>query len=151
MGFCFVVLFWVIVEFSSGRWNLVFSGPNWASVLGPCGVQFKLMKSILLRTCWGSASGQCGVQFRLTGDGSPHDHVVWLWDIVGFNSGGWNLVSTEPTGASVLGHCKVQFRLMESGLLRTCWELSFRTLWGSVQAHGIWFPQNSLWIHFGAL
>lgn len=105
--------FWCIVGFGSGGWNLVSSGPNCASILGPCGVQFRLMESVLLRTCWGSASGHCGVQFRVTGDGSPHDHVVWLWDIVGFNSGGWNLVSIEPTGASIFGQCRVQFRLME--------------------------------------
>ena len=45
-----------------------------------------------------------------------------------------DLVSSEPTGASVWGHCRVLFRLMESGLLRACCRFNFWTLWRSVQA-----------------
>ena len=62
-----------------------------------------------------------------------------------------SLASSEPTGVSVLGHCGVQFRLMESGILRTCWGFSFRTLWGSVQADGMWSPQDPLELQFGGM
>ena len=46
-----------------------------------------------------------GVQFRLTGDGSHRPHMF-----------------------SALGHFVVQFRLMDSGLLRTKWGFSFGAL-----------------------
>ena len=54
------------------------------------------------------------------------------------------LVSSGPAGASALGQCEVQFRQMESRLLRTDWGFSFGALRGSVQADGIWSPQD-LW------
>ena len=37
----------------------------------------------------------------------------------------------------VLEHCRVHFRLMICGLLRTYWGFSFGTLWSLVQADGI--------------
>ena len=39
---------------------------------------------------------------------------------------------------SALGHCGVQFRLKESGVLGTCWGLSFGILWHLVQADRRW-------------
>ena len=54
------------------------------------------------------------------------------------------LVSSGPAGASALGQCEVQFRQMESRLLRTDWGFSFGALRGSVQADGIWSPQDLL-------
>ena len=43
-----------------------------------------------------------------------------------------------------LGHFGVRFRLMESGLLRSCCSFSFGTFCGSVQADGFWSPQDLL-------
>ena len=45
---------------------------------------------------------------------------------------------------SALGHGGVQLRWIESGLLRTHGGFSFGVLWGSVQADGIWSPQDLL-------
>ena len=49
---------------------------------------------------------------------------------------------------SALGHGGVQLRWIESGLLRTHWSFSFGALWGSVQADGIWSPQDPLGLQF---
>ena len=54
------------------------------------------------------------------------------------------LVSSGPTRASASGYCEVQFREMESGLLRTHWGFSLGALWGLVQVDGIWSPQDLL-------
>ena len=142
--------FWGIVGFSSGACNLI-SGPICASVggilgfssgaqemgghrthvvsaLGDCWVQFRLMESDLrnswglsFRTLWGSV--QADRSCVITGP-----TWFWLWYVVGFSSGRWNLVSSGPSCASVLGHCWVQFRLMEYDVFRACWRLSFGTL-----------------------
>ena len=126
------------------------------------GVQFRLIKSGLLKTSWGFCyrtlwgSVQADRRWVTTG------HMCFqLWDIVGFTSGKWTLVSSEPTYASVFGHCgvqfrllqdvspqetchfgfghnRVQFRLMESDLFRTCWAFSFVTLRGSGHANMTW-------------
>ena len=59
-----------------------------------------------------------------------------------------SLASSEPTGVSVLGHCGVQFRLMECGLLRTHLSFSFGVWWGSVEADGSLVPGDPLGLQF---
>ena len=51
----------------------------------------------------------------------------------------------------VLGHCGVQFRQMESGVLRTQLGFSFGALWGAVQADEIYSPQDLLGFSFRTL
>ena len=83
------------------RW--VTTGPCCFS-FGHCGVQFRMMESCFLRTCWelsfGTFCGSVQADRRWVTTG----HMCFqLWDIVGFTSGKWNLVSSEPTVASVCG------------------------------------------------
>ena len=47
-----------------------------------------------------------------------------------------------------LGHCGVHFRLRASGLLRTHLGFCFGAWWGSVEADGIWSPQDPLGLQF---
>ena len=50
-----------------------------------------------------------------------------------------------------LGHCGVQFRWMETGLLRTQLCFSFGALWGALQVDGIWSVQDLLGIELWTL
>ena len=50
-----------------------------------------------------------------------------------------------------LGHCGVQFRLMESGLLSTHLGFSFGAWWGSVEAYGNLVPQDPLGLQFSGI
>ena len=50
-----------------------------------------------------------------------------------------------------LGHCGVQFRLMESGLLSTHLGFSFGAWWGSVEAYVSLVPQYPLGLQFSGI
>ena len=50
-----------------------------------------------------------------------------------------------------LGHCGVQFRLMESGFLSTDLGFSFGAWWGSVEAYGSLVPQDPLGLQFSGI
>ena len=105
----------------------------------------KTLVSGLLRTYWGFSfrtvwgSVQTDRRWVTTGP-------TWfqLWTRWGSAQVDGSLAPSEPTGASVLGHCRVQFRLMKSGLPRTCWGFSFRTLWVQLRLTGLWSPQDPL-------
>ena len=56
----------------------------------------------------------------------------------------WNLVSSGPAGVSTLGLCGIQFRLTEDRSPQDPCVFGFGALWGSVQADGIWSPQELL-------
>ena len=49
---------------------------------------------------------------------------------------------------SILGHCGVHFRWMESDLLRTQLCFSIGALWGAVQTDGLWSFQDLLGVQF---
>ena len=137
-------------------------------VFGNCGIKFRWMESALFRTCW-------GLSFRIFGGSMSGERLwvttipacFWLWDIVGFSSGGWNLVSSGPNCGSVLRHCGVKFRLTGYGSPQDPRGFGFGTsrsslhferrwvttgsmlfqlwaLWGAVQNDGILFPQDLL-------
>ena len=96
-----------------------------------------------------SALGHGGVQLRWMEVLPPQNPLgLQYWGMVWFSSGWWNLISSGPAEASASGHCGVQFKLMESGLLRTHLGFSFGAWWGSVQADGIWSPQDPLGLQF---
>ena len=59
-----------------------------------------------------------------------------------------DLVSSVPKGASALGHCGVQFRLTGVVLSQDPHGFGFGTLWGSVQADGIWSPLDPVVLQF---
>ena len=46
---------------------------------------------------------------------------------------------------SALGHCGVQFRLMESSLLRIHWGFNLGSLWGSTQVDGSLASSGPTW------
>ena len=102
-------------------------------------------KSCLLRTHWSLSFGTLWGSVQADGIWSPQDLMgVQLRDIVGFSSGWQEMGHYRTHVVSALGHGGVQLRWIESGLLRTHWSFSFGALWGSVQADGIWSPQDLL-------
>ena len=66
---------------------------------------------------WGSVQADRSlVSSGLTG-------ISALWNLWGSVQADRSLVSSGPAGDSALGYCGDHFRLMESGLLRTCREM----------------------------
>ena len=165
---------WDIVGFSSGGWNLVSSGPNCGSVLRHCGVKFRLTgygspqdprgfgfgtsrSSLHFERRWvttGSMLFQLwGIVAFCSGDGiwSPQYLLrVQLRDILGFSSGSQELEHHGPMGFR-FWRCGAQFRLMESGLFRTCWGLSFGHCRVPFRLIGDGSPQDPCVFGFGVL
>ena len=71
-----------------------------------------------------------------------------LWDIVGFSSVRWSLVSSGPYCSSVLGNCGFQFRLTGNWPSQDPRGFGFEAFWGSVQVDGFWSPENPLGLQF---